>query len=153
MVGTPEVALIRLVTCAWLALLGQVSFAANEQFLVEAELWIDGQQLGTPSLQMTANSPASVSASGDDEGYKLEVMVEPVTDHYAPENTVWLHVEVHQKLSGQWDSLADSLLGVREGETATFSLVEGEQVASPDTAEVYLRISAHRVEPEAEPES
>ena len=72
-----------------------------------------------------------------------------MTDEYAPENTVWLHVEVHQMISGQWESMADSLLGVREGETATFSLVEGDAVSSPETARLYLLISARRFESES----
>jgi hypothetical protein len=126
--------------------LAQNVFGADDRYLVQAELWIDGQQVGTPSLLTAANSPASVSIADDEEGFRLDVLVEPITDAYAPENTLWLHVEMHQKMNGEWEPLADSLLGVAEGEAATFSLVEGDQSPSPETARAYLLISAGRAE-------
>ena len=112
------------------------------RFLVEAELWIGGEQMGTPSLTVTANSPGSVEVGNADSGWRLEVLVEPVTDAYAPADTLWMHVDVHQKIGGQWEVVADSLLGVPEGENATFSVVEGKQAATAESASLYLQISA-----------
>jgi hypothetical protein len=119
---------------------------ADQAFLVEAELWLDGVQRGTPSLQLMANSPASIEIGGDDEqGWRLEVEVEPVNDAFAPADTLWVHVAVHQQADGEWARLADSMLGVPEGETATFSIVDDDAAATPESAAVYLRIRTSRV--------
>jgi hypothetical protein len=93
-----------------------------------------------------ANSPASIEISGEEEqGWRLEVEVEPVNDAYAPTDTLWIHVGVHQQIDGEWERLADSILGVPEGETATFSVVDDDAAATPETAAVYLRIRTRRV--------
>lgn len=127
-----------------LALATAQSAAADQAFLVEAELWLDGVRRGTPSLQVLANSPASIEVGGDEQGFRLEVEVEPVNDAYAPSDTLWIHVGVHQQVEGEWELLADSILGVPEGETATFSVVDDDAAATPETAAVYLRIRTRR---------
>ena len=121
---------------------GSVAAAETSRFFIEAELWIGGEQVGTPSLVVPANSPASVEVGDEDSTWRLGFMVEPVTDAHAPADTLWMHVEVHQKMDGQWESVADSLLGVPEGEDATFSVVEGQQAATAESASLYLQISA-----------
>jgi hypothetical protein len=133
-----------------LALSGAV---AAEQYLVEIELWLDGEQQGTPALVVEAGSMASISR-GDvesDEVWRLEIEVEPADSHIlSPGDALWVHVGVHQKIDGEWEHLADSILGVPEGQTATFSVVDGEAESTPETAAVYLRIKTSRMRP-AEP--
>jgi hypothetical protein len=126
--------------------LGSAIAAEPARFLVEAKLWIGGEQMGTPSLIVPANSPGSVEVGDVDSGWRLGVLVEPVTDAYAPADTLWMHVDIHQKIDGQWEVVADSLLGVPEGENATFSVVEGKQAATAESASLYLQISARSVD-------
>lgn len=127
------------------------ALAAEPRYLVEAELWIDGVQRGTPSMQIKAYTEASLETGNDDEGWRLEVEVEPVDDVYAPANTLWVHVAVYQRMGDDWDHLADSILGVPKGEFATLTVVDGDAPATPETAHVYLRIRTSRA-PDSEPE-
>lgn len=139
-----------------LVLLSSLGLAGNalaEQFLIEAELWLDGEKQGTPTLIVDGGSMASIGPT-DDEGaelWRLEVEVEPAESHIlSPGDALWVHVGVHQKLDGEWEHLADSILGVPEGQTATLSVVDGDAESSPETAAVYLRIKTSRMRP-AEP--
>jgi hypothetical protein len=125
--------------------------AAEQHYLVEAELWIDGVQRGTPSLLILANTEASVGTGDDDAGWRLEVEVEPVDDRFAPSGTLWVHVAVHQRHGEYWEHLADSIVGVPEGEFATVSVVDGDAMATPETAHVYLRIRTTRAGTGGEP--
>ncbi|MFP4208026.1 MAG: hypothetical protein ACLFSC_05155 [Wenzhouxiangella sp.] len=133
-----------------LLIAGVTASAADEQFFVEAELWIDGVQRGTPNLLVEPNSEASLAIAGPDQVWRLTVKVEPVEDAYAPANTLWMHLGVDQRTGDGWEELTDSLLGVPEGEWATLSVVEGEAESTAETAAVYLRVRASRaILPEA----
>ncbi len=117
------------------------SLAASEpSYLVEAELWIDGVQRGTPSLLILANTEARLETGDEQAAWRLEVEVEPVDDGYAPAGTLWVHVAVHQRSGDVWEHLADSILGVPEGEFATLSVVDEGAEPAPETAAVYLRV-------------
>ena len=117
------------------------SAAATEpSYLVEAELWIDGVKRGTPSLLILANTEARLETGDEESAWRLEVEVEPVDDGYAPAGTLWVHVAVHQRSGEIWEHLADSILGVPEGEFATLSVVDGGAPPDPETAAVYLRV-------------
>ena len=129
--------------------LAAVAVAEEPRFLVEAELHIDGVQRGTPSMLLTAGSPASLETGSDEDGYRLEVEIEPVDATTAPANSLWLHVAVFERAGGDWEELVDSILGVPEGDTATLSVVDGDAMATPETAAVYLRIRVTR-EPAAD---
>lgn len=129
---------------AGILLLAQTA-VAGQRFAVEAELWIDGVQRGTPSLLILANTEASLETGSDDERWRLEVEVEPVEDAYAQADTLWVHVAVHHRMDEAWDHLLDSIVGVPEGEWATVSLVDGDAPATPESAAVYLRIRTTRV--------
>ncbi|MFU8830856.1 MAG: hypothetical protein ACNA7J_01755 [Wenzhouxiangella sp.] len=121
---------------------------AAEQFLVEAELWIDGEQRGTPTLIIEAGEPANMEVGDETSAWRLEVEVErPAGIDMAPAGSLWLHIGVHQQSDGEWEHLADSILGVPEGETATLSVVDGDAPATPETAAVYLRIKTSRMRP------
>ena len=134
------------VLTAALALAAIQPAAAEQRFLVEGELWIDGVERGTPSLLVPANSPASIEVGEDQQGWRLEVEVEPVNDGYAPADTLWVHVAVEQRVDGDWERLADTMLGVPEGETATFSIVDREDPATPEAAKVFLRLRTTRAQ-------
>lgn len=140
---------VRLLPVLALLVLATVAVAEEPRFLVEAELHIDGVQRGTPSMLLTAGSPASLETGSDDDGYRLEVEIEPVTATTAPANSLWLHVAVFERAGGDWEELVDSILGVPEGDTATLSVVDGDAMATPETAAVFLRIRVTR-EPAAD---
>lgn len=122
--------------------------AFGEQFLVEAELWLNGEPAGTPVLVVEAGEPASISRNEADgqDGWRLTFDVEPVAaDPLAPSGSLWLQVDVQQQTEGTWQAVVDSILGVPEGETATFSVVDGADEPHPDTAAVYLRVKTSRL--------
>lgn len=136
----------RVIACLIALVLSPASLAA--EYLVEAELWLDGQSAGTPVLMVNADEAAMIErgTGGDDAGWRLTIKVEPAdADPLAPSGSLWLTVELQQQVDGAWELLADSILGVPEGETATLSVVDGDQEATPETAAVYLQLKTSRL--------
>ena len=137
-----------LILTAFLLLgLGKPAQAAEQWFDVEAELWIEGVQRGTPTIRVAAYTEARLETGNDDERWRLEIEVEPVDDRYAPADTLWVHVAVHHLIDDRWDHLLDSIVGVPEGQAATLSVVDDKAPATPETAAVYLRIRTTRAQP------
>lgn len=120
--------------------------AADQQFFVEAEFWVDGEQLGKPNLLVEPNTEATVAVGSSESVWQLRMKVEPVKDAHAPANTLWMHLGLDQRTAEGWEELTDTLLGVPEGEWATLSVVEGEAESTPETAAVFLRVRASRVD-------
>ncbi len=120
--------------------------AADQQFFVEAEFWVDGEQLGKPNLLVEPNTEATVAVGSSEAVWQLRMKVEPVQDAHAPANTLWMHLGLDQRTAEGWEELTDTLLGVPEGEWATLSVVEGEAESTPETAAVFLRVRASRVD-------
>lgn len=146
----------RSILCA-LGLLALSSGAlAEERFLVEMELWLNGEKHGTPMVIVPAGEEASVSqVSKDGEtGWRIELEVEePAAYEQAPGNALWLHFGIQEKIEGEWEHLADTMMGVPEGRTATMSVVEGEVgEATPDNSIVYLTAKTSRLRPGEKPE-
>lgn len=132
--------LLLALTCA------PVVFAA--EYLIEAELWLDGESAGRPVLLVKAGEPASIERGAGDAstGWRLTIEVEPAdTDPLAPSGSLWLQVEVQRQDENGWSAVADSILGVPEGDTATLSVVDGDAESRPETAAVYLRIKTSRL--------
>ena len=119
------------------------------RFLIEMELWLHGEQHGEPIMIVEAGSPASIEQSNDHTGWRIEIEVEkPAPHERAPGGALWLHVGVHERVDGEWDLLADSILGVPEGQPATLSLVEGEvSEPSPENSIVFLQATTSRLRP------
>ena len=131
---------------------GLVPAAGGEQYMVEMDLWIDGEQQGTPIVVVAPGKLASVEvadASGD-RGWKIDVRVEPpAVSEGAPGGAIWLDLAVYEQREGEWEPLADSLLGVPEGRTGTMSVVEpGVDQASAENSRVHLTTQASRLRPE-----
>lgn len=122
---------------------------AEERFLIEVELWLQGEKHGEPIMVVTAGEEASISRTDEagEEGWRLTVEVErPGRQEGAPFGALWLHVGVHQLLDGTWEHLADSILGVPEGQAATLSVVEGEvERPGPENSIVFLTARTSRV--------
>lgn len=132
------------------AVLAFSSALAREQFLVESELWIDGQLRGTPVMVVDAGQPAMMSHLDDQEWvnhdtWRLEVEVEPDSDRLSPVQTYWVSVAIQHLVDGHWEYLADSIMGVPEGEPATLSVVDDGQEPTPESARLYLRLRTSRL--------
>lgn len=121
---------------------------APERFLVESSLWLDGEAQTVPVLVVTAAEPGLLLPETVSEGgWRMEVQARPVDDPLSPSDSLWIEVTLSLFEDGQWLPLIDSMLGVPEGETATLSVVEEGQQASPETAQVYLQLKTSRLRP------
>jgi len=125
---------------------------ASEQFLIESELWVDGQMRGTPVMMVSAGEAAVMIGLDDGDlidagNWRLEFEVEPDSDRLSPVQTYWVSVAVQHFNDGQWEYLADSIVGVPEGEFASLSIVEDGQESTPESAQLYLRLRTSRLKP------
>lgn len=130
---------------------GSSETAPDDQYMVEMVLWIEGEQRGTPIVVVEPDTPASVEVGDGSgtKGWRIELLVEaPSAGEGAPIGATWLNLTVYELRDGEWEALADSLLGVREGRTATMSVVEtGQEPATKDNSLVYLEAQASRLRP------
>jgi len=130
---------------------GSALAAEARQYMVEMALWIDGEQRGTPMVVVSPDEPASVVVSdpAGEGGWKVEVLVDPpVASEGAPAGAIWLNLAVHERRDGEWELLADTLLGVPEGREGVLSVVDsGVEQATPENSRVYLVTQASRLRP------
>ncbi len=119
---------------------------AEEQFLVEFELWLDGELVGTPVLIVEAGEFASLEKMGEPH-YRIEVLVEPSANSIMPLDMAWLHVTVEQLGSDGWEALVDSMMGAREGEPTVLAVTEDDRLATPEAASLYLQARTSRLKP------
>lgn len=139
-----------LATLGCVMLFGMAQAADGEsRFLIDMELWLYGEEQGTPSVFVTGGEPASIEQGGGSRDWRIEVEVEkPAAYEQAPGNALWLQLAVYEQVDGEWEMLADTMLGVPEGQPATLSVVEGEvEEASPDNSIVFLRATTSRLQP------
>ncbi len=141
--------LARLLTIVACLVLAGATQAGDDEagFLIEFELWINGEAQGEPRLVVMPGQPAMVDVAGG--AWRIEAEVERARAHeYAPGGSLWLHLAVHEQVEGEWEELADTMLGVPEGETATLTVVEGDvDDPAPDNSIVYLRATTSRLQP------
>lgn len=142
----------------WLAAFAAVVVAGSAlgqeraPYVVEMQLWIDGEQRGAPLVVAAPGEPASIEV-GDDAGsagWRIEVLVEPqMAAGDGPGGTIWINVSVLERSDGEWSHLTDSLLGLSEGQEGTMTLVEsGREPETPKESRVYLAVQAARLRPE-----
>ena len=119
-------------------------------YQIDFELWLHGESHGSPRMIVEAGTPASMEQGDGDRHWRIEVEVErPAADEYAPEDALWLHLAVYERIEGDWELLADTILGVPEGQASTLTVVEGEgevEEVTPDNSLVYLRAMTSRVQ-------
>lgn len=135
-----------------LAFVAGSAMAAGDRYMIDLALWINGEKVGEPMVIVEAGKPASILKQDEEDasGYRVELEVEhPGPEEGAPGGAIWLHVGVSELADGSWENLADSMIGVVEGETGTISVVEGE-VAQPEPGNsiVYLTANPLRLESE-----
>ncbi|MGY6630481.1 MAG: hypothetical protein ACXIUL_05660 [Wenzhouxiangella sp.] len=119
---------------------------ADDQFLIETRLWLGGELAGTPTVIARAGEPATLERLGEPQ-FRLTLTVEAVQDRFAPTDTLWLTVEVETPGEEGWEAMVDTLLGVQEGRTASFSVVDGDDEATPETARLFLEVKPSRLRP------
>ena len=134
-----------------IALIGSATAAENERYMVEMALSIDGEQRGTPLIVLPPGEQGSVRVRSDtgDKGWRIDVLVEsPTAAEAAPFGSVWLNLAVHEFKEGEWELLADSLLGVPEGRTSSMAVVEpGIDKATRENSLVHLTATASLMRP------
>jgi hypothetical protein len=119
-------------------------------FLIEPELWLDGQAQTTPPVIVSVAEAARLFG-GDDESlpqegdWRLDLRADPIDDPLDLSQSLWVDVELSLFRAGQWISVLDSMLGVPEGEVSTLSVAPDGQAPTPDTAEVYLRLRTQKL--------
>lgn len=138
-----------------LSAIASASALADEgrQYMVEMELWIDGEQRGAPIVVTSPGEAASLEISdpSGDGAWRIEVLLEPpMASEGAPMGSLWLNLTVHEKVDGEWEALADSLIGVPEGRTGTMAVVESiGETATPENSLVYLTAQTSLLRPGA----
>lgn len=123
-----------------------VSAAQDRKYMVEMELWTDGEQRATPMLVVEPNKLASFEIGGADGqgGWKIELRVEPTAESEgAPVGSIWLDLTVYERQDGKLEQIANSLLGMPEGQAGTMSVVDaGIEQATQENSRVYLTATA-----------
>lgn len=132
-----------------LAMIAGSAVAAEDRYMIDMSLWINGEKMGEPMVIVEAGKPASIMQKDEEDtsGYRVELEVEkPEPEEGAPGGAIWLHVAISDLVDGQWNELAESMIGVVDGETGTISVVEGEVgEPRPENSIVYLTASPSRL--------
>jgi len=127
--------------------------AAGESWLVDLQLWLNGEARDTAPLIIEVGQPASVSwiDEQDQSGWRLDLAIEqPLSDEGAPAGAIWLHVGIFERDDGEWTLLTDSMLGVPAGQEGVLSVVDQDvEHATPDNSQIYLKTRISRLQPSA----
>lgn len=137
-----------LLVVALLALAGSASASDVDKYMLEMKVWIEGEHRDDPLLVVDAGEPASIAFENADgrTGWKLDVQVDPPgPGEGAPEGAIWVDFSIHQLENGQWEHLADSMIGVHEGRTGTLSVANGEGESTPQNSLVYVEVRTSRM--------
>lgn len=119
--------------------------AVANDFMVEAQVWIDGELSGTPRLLVQPDVPASIEVEYGDVAWRMSVVVEsPEAREGAASDAIWVKVGISERVGDEWIFLTDSMLGVRKGATGSFSVVEPDvEIATRDNARLFVELSVH----------
>jgi len=133
-------------------LAGKLMAADADRYMIEMELWIEGELRASPMVVVEGGEPAEISSLEADgqPGWKIELEVEPPgAGEGAPDGAIWLHLSIHQHEDGEWVHLADSLLGVPEGRANSLSVLQGDGAATAEDSLVYLVARTSRMRPDS----
>jgi hypothetical protein len=136
--------LILLLPALWA---GSVAAEGSVQYMVEMEVWIDGEEQGTPIVVVEPGKPAfvEVGRSAGPQAWRVEVLVQPAASADADlGDNIWLEMAVYDRSEGELSLLADSLLGVPEGQPGVLSVVESDrqEASAPAPAESLVHVTA-----------
>ena len=128
-----------------------VENADGVRYRVESVVWCSGELRGEPELVLKPAVPGVFEIHGPDSSWRLSVEVEPPGDaEGAAPDALWFTVGIEQQVDGRWEFLTDTMLGTPLGKPGVITVVEpGEQDADPETAPLYIEMTASRIGPEA----
>lgn len=135
-------------------LAGSASASEVKRYMLEMTVWIEGERREAPVLIIDSGEPTSIDFEGAEgrRGWKIEVQVNPPgPGEGAPEGAIWMDFSIHRQEDGQWEHLADSMLGIHEGRTGTLSVASEDGQASPENSLVYVEVLASRLRPGEQP--
>ncbi|HMB38551.1 MAG TPA: hypothetical protein VKO85_05695 [Wenzhouxiangellaceae bacterium] len=121
------------------------------RYAVESAVWCSGELRGEPELVLSPGVPGTFEIHGPESSWRLSVEVEPPAESEgAIVESLWFKVGIEQRVDGRWEFLTDTMLGTPLGEPAIITVVEeGEQDSGPETAPLYVEMTAKRIWPAA----
>lgn len=120
------------------------------RYRVESEVWCSGEMRGEPELVLEAGVPGVFEIHSPDSSWRLSVEVEPPGAAEGAPDALWFKVGIEQQVDGRWEFLTDTMLGTPLGKPGIITVVEdGAQDSSPETAPLYVELTASRILPEA----
>jgi len=123
----------------------------SQQYLIESELWMNGQVQDVPVMVIGENEPGFLfktdeNGQAEEGGWRLEITANSNDDPLNLSDALWLDVGLSLFEAGRWRAVLDSMLGVPEGEFASLSVAAEDEQASPEQAEVFLRLRTSRLQ-------
>ncbi|MEN1727309.1 MAG: hypothetical protein AAGJ52_02605 [Pseudomonadota bacterium] len=123
----------------------------SEQFLIESELWIDGELQAVPVMVIGLGEPGYLLQTNEEGrveegGWRLEFNADLADDPLNLSDALWVDVQLSIFEEGRWEPLLDSMLGVPEGEYSTISISDEGEQPSTEHSEVYLRLRVARLQ-------
>lgn len=123
--------------------------AEQTRYRVESAVWCSGELRGEPELVLAPGVPGVFEIHSPDSSWRLSVEVEPPAVGEGAPDALWLKVGIEQQVDGRWEFLTDTMLGTPLGTPGIITVVEdGEQDSGPETAPLYIEMTASRVVPD-----
>lgn len=119
--------------------------AGNEGYLLDCEVWLNGQRQDDTVLVVGKDGIAAIEFSDADSAWRLELEVEEtLPGEQAPDGAFWVHVKIHEQVDGAWEHLTDTLLGVVSDRPAALGIVSGKG-EGPEQARLYVAMRGSRL--------
>ncbi|HKL49674.1 MAG TPA: hypothetical protein VJ908_00790 [Wenzhouxiangellaceae bacterium] len=121
------------------------------RYRVESAVWCSGELRGEPELVLQPGVPGVFEIHSPDSSWRLSVEVEPPAASEGAPDALWFKVGIEQQVDGRWEFLTDTMLGTPLGKPGIITVVEeGEQDSGPETAPLYVEMTASRIDPAQE---
>jgi len=115
-------------------------------YRVESAVWCSGELRGEPELVLRPGVPGVFEIHSPDSSWRLSVEVEPPGASEGAPDALWFKVGIEQQVDGQWQFLTDTMLGTPLGRPGVITVVEeGDQGSGPETAPLYVEMTASRI--------
>lgn len=125
--------------------------ADSSRYRVESAVWCSGDLRGEPELVLEPGVPGVFEVHSPDSSWRLSVEVEPPGAAEGAPDALWFKVGIEQQVDGRWEFLTDTMLGTPLGKPGIITVVEeGKQASGPETAPLYVEMTASRIEPAPE---
>jgi len=119
-------------------------------YRVESAVWCSGELRGEPELVLRPGVPGVFEIHSPDSSWRLSVEVEPPGASEGAPDALWFKVGIEQQVDGQWQFLTDTMLGTPLGRPGVITVVEeGDQGSGPETAPLYVEMTASRIDSDA----